>query len=74
MESIVTGLALLACPLGMGAMMWFMMRGMKQPLSGSDQGDEVTALRAEQIRLEADVERLRAEDAVGEAATVATGR
>ena len=55
-------------------MMWFMMRGKKQPSSGSDQGDEVTALRAEQTWLEAEVERLRAEDAAGEPATVTTGR
>jgi len=28
MESILLGLAVLACPVGMGVMMWFMARGM----------------------------------------------
>ena len=74
MESIVTSLALLACPVAMVAMMWFMMRGMKQPSPRSDNGDEVTALRAEQLRLEAEVERLRTDEAVGDTATVTTGR
>ena len=49
-------LALLACPLGMGAMMWMMMRGNNQG-SGSQSGpagdDEVTRLRAEVDQLRA---------------------
>ena len=59
MESIVASLALLACPLGMGAMMWFMMRGMKQPPSRPGDDDELTALRTEQRSLEAELGRLR---------------
>jgi len=56
-------LAVLACPVGMGLMMWFMMRGGKrsgssasdeQPASPSASDAEVTALRAE-------VDQLRAE-------------
>ena len=49
-------LPLLACPLGMGAMMYFMMRGKKQDspqrhqMSGSD---ELTRLRAEVDQLRA---------------------
>ena len=63
MESIVTSLALLACPVGMGAMMWFMMRGMKQqPAKGVEQPGNVAELRAERQRLEVEVSRLRAID------------
>lgn len=49
MSEVLLALALLACPLGMGAMMWFMMRGMggrqeaPAPSSarGGTPGDEV---------------------------------
>lgn len=55
MAELLYPLALLACPLGMGAMMFFMMRGDKQhsasqPPSGSD----------ELTRLQAEVDQLRA--------------
>lgn len=54
-------LAVLACPVGMGLMMWFMMRGRHsnntQPTSG-DQEQEVAALRAEV----ADLRRQKATD------------
>lgn len=45
-------LALLACPLGMGAMMWFMMRGNHTATPGQSD-DEVTRLRAEVDQLRA---------------------
>lgn len=49
-------LALLACPVGMGLMMWFMMRGGKQtvPTQPSASDAEFVALRAEvdQLRTE----------------------
>ncbi len=54
MPEIFYGLALLACPLGMGAMMWMMMRGSRQQTSPTPgQSPELAALRAE-------VEELRA--------------
>lgn len=59
MESILLGLALLACPVGMGLMMWFMAKGM----GGSDKKakSEVESMRAEQQRLASEVERLERE-------------
>jgi hypothetical protein len=54
--------ALLACPVGMGLMMFFMgrgMRGMKQGQGQSDSGDRSLAdLKAEQARLAEKVESL----------------
>lgn len=53
-------LALLACPVGMGLMMWLMMRGNKsegQPQQGAPSGTdaEIAALRAELDQLRAAV-------------------
>ncbi|WNB84761.1 hypothetical protein [Cellulomonas sp. ATA003] len=51
-------LALLACPVGMGLMMWFMMRGAKQapPADQQQQDDgDVAALRAELDQLRTQV-------------------
>lgn len=59
MESIVLGLALVACPVGMGLMMWFMARGMR----GGDKKEQHTVeeMRVEQQRLAGEVERLERE-------------
>ena len=56
-------LALLVCPIAMGAMMWMMARGM---MGGKDDGsdDGVEELRAEQARLSAEIERLERERAL----------
>lgn len=59
MPESVYALALLACPVGMGLMMWVMMRGGRdrQP-----QGDAVTATnQAELFRLQAQVDQSQAE-------------
>jgi hypothetical protein len=62
MESVLLGLAVLACPVGMGLMMWFMARGTG---SGSkpdaDSATSVEDLRARHRRLGAEIERLERE-------------
>lgn len=56
MAQLLYPLALLACPVGMGLMMWMMMRGGAQnpaePGNGAT-GDEVARLRAEVDQLRA---------------------
>ena len=74
MESIATSLALLACPVGMGLMMWFMMRGAKQPRKRAGAPDELLVLRAEHARLQSEVERLRETDGPATSGAVASER
>lgn len=57
MEQIFYGLALLACPLGMGAMMWLLMRSNKKQ---SDTTAPPEASEAELAQLRAEVDQLRA--------------
>lgn len=65
---ILTPLALLACPIGMGLMMWFMGKGMTggKKAEGVDEAS-VAELREEQRRLSAEVERLERERGVDRA-------
>lgn len=63
-------LALLACPVGMGAMMWIMMRGSK---STATVGPESTSSADELTRLRAEVDQLRAGQQRGETGTYSTG-
>ncbi len=64
----VTGLyllAALACPIGMGAMMWFMMRGSghKGSSSANAGGEQhLGDLKAEQARLAARIQALEGKD------------
>lgn len=60
MESLLYGLALLACPVGMGAMMWMMMRG--QPGGGGTpkDPDQLAELRSEIGQLKAERAEQRA--------------
>ena len=60
MDRLLYVLPALACPIGMGAMMWFMMRGGKtEAASGQQPGDlqvqELAALRSEVDQLRAQV-------------------
>lgn len=57
MEAIVLAVAALACPVGMGAMMWFMAKG-KRKDKPAEQPGGVTDLRSEHARLGAEIERL----------------
>jgi hypothetical protein len=67
MQSVLLGLAALACPVGMGLMMWMMMRGERRPDSSAapapvgDQASQIAALRAE-------IEQLKVDRAAGPAA------
>jgi hypothetical protein len=58
-EALYT-VALLACPVGMGTMMWFMMRGGAQRGSGGRPGAHDAARDAELVQLRAEVDQLRA--------------
>lgn len=69
MDGALLTLAVLACPVGMGAMMWFMMRGQHgktdaQPRTNSQPNDEITELRTEIEQLKA--ERAQRRSAAGE--------
>lgn len=71
MDQALFSLALLACPVGMGLMMWFMMRGRKD----SPPSSPPAATDAELATLRAEVDQLRAaqrdarDNAVGVPAT-----
>lgn len=57
MPEALYAIALLACPLGMGAVMWLMMRGRKdQPAEG-----DAAAKQAELAGLQAQIDQLQAD-------------
>lgn len=59
MDSILLGLAALACPVGMGVMMWFMGRGMRPKKDEPDTPASLETLREEHRRLGDEIERLQ---------------
>lgn len=61
MDSLLLAAAVLACPVGMGLMMWFMMRGQRDG-ADTDKRAEVEQLRAEVDRLKADRAAHRADE------------
>jgi hypothetical protein len=58
MESVLVVAAVLACPVGMGLMMWFMARGMRRKDDAPERRAGLEDLRAEHDRLGAEIERL----------------
>ncbi len=58
MDGIFLGLAVLACPLGMGVMMWFMARGMRPKKEQPAMPPSLETLREEHRRLGGEIERL----------------
>lgn len=60
MESLLIMIAVLACPVGMGAMMW-MMRGQGSKAQDSNAGSGEQQKQVEQLR--AEVDQLKAERA-----------
>jgi len=63
MPEALYALALLACPVGMGLMMWFMMRGGKHPRPEAppERSAQLSASDAAVAALRAEVDQLRAE-------------
>ena len=58
-----TALLLLACPVSMGAMMWFMMRGMPGSKNDASRGASSLAdLKEEQARLAAKIQALEPDE------------
>ncbi|WP_020388718.1 hypothetical protein [Kribbella catacumbae] len=60
MEQSLLALAVLACPVGMGLMMWLMMRGKKGP-APPQEGASPSRADAEIASLRAELDQLRAE-------------
>jgi len=60
MQGLLLGVAALACPVGMGVMMWVMAKGMRRDDSGAraQSAPTVDALREEHERLGEQIDRM----------------
>ncbi len=58
MEGVLISVAVLACPVGMAVMGWFMVRGMRRDKPAQPQHGAAEDLRADHARLGAEIERL----------------
>lgn len=61
MRDVVFGLTALACPIGMGAMMWFMSKGMRRDQTQSV-SPSLEGLREEHRRLGAEIDAIESGD------------
>jgi hypothetical protein len=63
MQALFYAVAALACPVGMGVMMWLMMRGNRRGDTADAGSQQVAALRAEidQLKAERAVQQVRGE-------------
>ncbi len=67
MTTVLLSIAALACPIGMGAMMWFMARGMRAERREPPVQPSLETLRDEHRRLGQDIERLEVGGRVSDA-------
>ena len=59
-EGLLLGLVVLACPVSMGLMMWFMAKGARRGEDGrTDAASSLEGLRAEHRRLGVEIDRLQ---------------
>ncbi len=61
MQSLLLGLAVLVCPVGMGLMMWMMMRGSRSTSGTTGANDASNGQQLGQLR--AEIEQLKADRA-----------
>ena len=61
MQAVFYGLAVLACPVGMGLMMWMMMRGQKNNPDGGDSSAQGSGSQQQVDQLRAEIDQLKAD-------------